>query len=126
MDTRRQSTDNTPRKVLDAHPEAVNCLAFHPKHDVLVATGSNDKTVAMWDLRYLKQKVQSFEGHKDIVNKLEWHPTWPHMLASSSNDRRIIIWDITRVGMEQTEEEAEDGPPELFVPPFPFSAETIR
>lgn len=36
------------------------------------------------------------------------------MLASSSADRRVAIWDLSRIGQEQSEEDAEDGPPELL------------
>ncbi|KAI7586925.1 hypothetical protein KC346_g17349, partial [Hortaea werneckii] len=33
---------------------------------------------------------------------------------SSSDDRRVIFWDLSRAGMEQTPEDAEDGPPEML------------
>jgi WD40 repeat protein len=35
-------------------------------------------------------------------------------LGSASSDRRIHIWDLSRIGEEQTPEDAEDGPPELL------------
>ena len=34
------------------------------------------------------------------------------MLGSA--DRRVAVWDISNIGMEQTPEEADDGPPELM------------
>lgn len=37
------------------------------------------------------------------------------MLASSSYDRKIMFWDLSRAGEEQTPEDAQDGPPELYV-----------
>jgi hypothetical protein len=40
----------------------------------------------------------------------------PTLLFSS--DRRLHIWDLSRVGEEQSAEDAEDGPPELLVPLF--------
>ena len=36
------------------------------------------------------------------------------MLGSCAADRRAIVWDISKIGMPQTEEEKEDGPPELL------------
>ena len=36
------------------------------------------------------------------------------MFASSSSDRRVILWDCSRIGQEQSEEDADDGPPELL------------
>jgi histone-binding protein RBBP4 len=35
-------------------------------------------------------------------------------LASCAADRRVALWDLSRIGMEQTPEDAEDGPPELL------------
>ncbi|KAF2455652.1 WD40-repeat-containing domain protein [Lineolata rhizophorae] len=97
-----------------AHNDALNCLAWHPKWDTLVATGSADKTVALWDLRMLKHKLHSFEAHTDSVVSVEWHPQDSTILASSSYDRRIIMWDTSKCGEEQTEEDMEEGPPEMI------------
>lgn len=45
---------------------------------------------------------------------MEWAPFNESILASCSADRRVAIWDLSRIGMEQTVEDAEDGPPELL------------
>ena len=45
----------------------VNCLSFNPYSEFILATGSADKTVALWDLRNLKLKLHSFESHKDEI-----------------------------------------------------------
>ena len=45
---------------------------------------------------------------------VEWAPFNESILASCSSDRRVGIWDLSRIGMEQTPEDAEDGPPELL------------
>ena len=99
------------RKV--AHTDAVNCLAFHPKYESLLATGSADKSIGIWDLRNFDDKLNSLQNHKDQVMNLQWHPHDPAILASSSYDRRISLWDLSKTGAEQTPDEAEDGPPEL-------------
>lgn len=53
-------------------------------------------------------------GHAESVTSLSWHPFDEAILGSSSYDRRIIFWDLTRIGEEQTPEDAEDGAPELY------------
>lgn len=113
IDTREKSSKTVAFVKNDAHTDAVNCVAWHPKFDHLIATGSADHSIGIWDLRYMEAKMHSLESHRDIVVSLEWHPHSDAILASSSYDRRINIWDVTKVGDEQTPDEAEDGPPEL-------------
>lgn len=77
-------------------------------------TGSADATVALWDLRNLKTKCHSLDVHKDQVLQVCWSPHHETIVASGGADRRINIWDLSRIGMEQDAEDAEDGPPELL------------
>jgi histone-binding protein RBBP4 len=49
------------------------------------------------------------------LGQLGWSPHSETILASAGADRRVHVWDISRIGDEQTDEEAEDGPPELLV-----------
>ena len=35
-------------------------------------------------------------------------------MASSGTDRRLHVWDLSKIGEEQSAEDAEDGPPELL------------
>jgi len=60
------------------------------------------------------RRIQTLEGHTDQVFNLSWAPFNESILASCSADRRVIIWDLSRIGMEQSPEDAEDGPPELL------------
>ena len=63
----RSNVRNKPSHVVDAHTAEVNCLSFNPYSEYILATGSADKTVALWDLRNLKLKLHSFESHKDEI-----------------------------------------------------------
>ncbi|KAA8582330.1 hypothetical protein FQN60_009070 [Etheostoma spectabile] len=65
-DTRSNNTSK-PSHAVDAHTAEVNCLSFNPYSEFILATGSADKTVALWDLRNLKLKLHSFESHKDEI-----------------------------------------------------------
>eukprot|EP00967_Tisochrysis_lutea_P049893 scaffold61257_cov34-Tisochrysis_lutea.AAC.2 len=65
-DTRDSSTSK-PKHSIDAHSKEINCLAFNPFCEYLLATGSADKTVALWDLRSMKSKLHSCEGHSEDV-----------------------------------------------------------
>ena len=45
---------------------------------------------------------------------MSWSPKNETILSSCGADRRLMIWDLSRIGAEQTAEDAEDGPPELL------------
>lgn len=124
---------------MQAHDAEVNAVAFAPHNENILLTGSADKvclrgplkdmpecepdlsfpfvaqkTVALWDLRNLKLKLHTFESHQEEVLQLAWSPTNETVFASASGDRRINLWDVSKIGLEQTPEDAEDGPPELM------------
>lgn len=109
---------NNPTKphyvVPNAHANDINSVAFNPQNEFVLATGSSDKTIGIWDVRRLDQKLHSLEGHTDDVFTIQWAPHDEAVLASCSADRRVIMWDLSRIGDEQSSEDAEDGPPELL------------
>lgn len=111
-DTRKPSDE--PWHKVEAHDGEVNCLAFNPKNEWILATGSADKTVALHDVRNLGQRLHVFEGHNEEVFQVSWSPKNETILSSCGADRRLNIWDLSRIGAEQDAEEAEDGPPELL------------
>ncbi|XP_037300869.1 chromatin assembly factor 1 p55 subunit-like [Manduca sexta] len=113
-DTRCNNTSK-PSHTVDAHTAEVNCLSFNPYSEFILATGSADKTVALWDLRNLKLKLHSFESHKDEIFQVQWSPHNETILASSGTDRRLHVWDLSKIGEEQTARRCRgDGPPELL------------
>lgn len=98
----------------EAHMAEVNCIAFNPLNPNILATGSADKTVALHDWRNLSQRLHVFESHTDEVFQIGWSPKNETILASCGADRRIMVWDLSRIGDEQSPDDAEDGPPELL------------
>lgn len=113
LDVRNPTTTASATKAVDGHLDAINALSFNPASEYILATGSADKQIGIWDLRNLKFKLHSLVGHQDSVTSLAWHPFEESILGSSSYDRRIIFWDLSRVGEEQAPEDSEDGAPEL-------------
>lgn len=96
------------------HENEVNNLSFNPFNEWIVATASSDTTVGLFDLRKLSSPLHAFSSHTAEVFQVEWDPNHETILASSADDRRVMIWDLNRIGDEQLEGEAEDGPPELL------------
>jgi len=112
-DTRLQETVR-PLQNIHAHNAEVNCVAFNPSSEWILATGSADKTLVLWDMRNLRLKLHVLQSHQDQVLQLAWSPHNETILGSASADRRINVWDLSRIGEEQTPEDAQDGPPELL------------
>ena len=110
----RKAPDAACLNSVEAHQAEVNCLAFNPFNEYVLATGSADKTVALFDLRKLDNRLHTFASHTEEVFQIGWSPKHETVLASCGADRRLMCWDLSRIGDEQTPEDAEDGPPELL------------
>lgn len=110
----RSSCFTAPVQTLLAHESEMNCLAFNPFSDWIVATGSIDKTVKLFDLRKLTATLHTLESHKRGVNQIGWSPHHQEILASACDGKRVMVWDLNRINERQTPLEAEGGPPELL------------
>uniref|UniRef100_A0A8C2UPE4 Histone-binding protein RBBP7-like n=1 Tax=Chinchilla lanigera TaxID=34839 RepID=A0A8C2UPE4_CHILA len=110
----RSNTTSKPSHVVDAHTTKANFLPFNPYSEFILATGSADTMVALWDLHNLKLKLYTFKSHKDEIFQVHWSPHRETILASSGTNRHLNVWDLSKI-REQSAEDPEDGPPELFI-----------
>lgn len=78
---------------IKAHRMPILTMDFDPT-GTLVATGSADKTVKVWDI--LKGYcTHSFSNHTDIVKLVKFHPDPERlMLFSTSDDNTICVYDL--------------------------------
>lgn len=91
-----------------------NSVAFAPRWEHLYATGGADGVVALWDARRAAHALHALEHHAGAVYGVAWPAAGgAALLASAATDRRVMLWDITRIGDEQSADDANDGPPEL-------------
>ncbi|MCJ1411583.1 hypothetical protein MMC19_005673 [Ptychographa xylographoides] len=77
----------------DYHVDAVLALAANRNHRTLLASGSADKTIKLWDLS-TAECAKSYSYHTDKVCSLKWHPTETTVLLSGSYDRTVVAADM--------------------------------
>lgn len=74
------------------HENAVNCVAFSPD-GTLLASGSDDSTIILWDVTGRKPIDKPLKGHKGAVECVVFSPDGK-LLASCSMDKSVILWSV--------------------------------
>lgn len=91
----------TPIHTLKGHTNWVLCVAYSPC-GTMIATGSMDGTVRLWEAQLGKPLGNAMSGHLKWVSSLSWEPL--HLvgeidlprLCSGSKDSTIKVWDTTQ------------------------------
>lgn len=109
-DTRSKHACN----IVHAHASDVHCLAFNLHHEFILATGSLDESIALWDIRNFKYKLYSLEAHKDAIFQLQWSPHNENILASSGEDGRLYVFDVSKLVLERSAESPESVSPDVL------------
>ncbi|KAL7763957.1 hypothetical protein ACKLNR_005102 [Fusarium oxysporum f. sp. zingiberi] len=76
---------------LEGHSSYVASVVFSPDSKK-VASGSNDKTIRIWDVKTGKCE-RELKGHSRWVRSVVFSPD-SKKVASGSNDKTIRIWDV--------------------------------
>jgi len=79
-------------KTVDNAHSAINVVA-HSSNGNLIASGSDDQTIKIWDAKTLKLKFAIDDAHSNAVNDLSFTPTGPFLL-SASDDRTVKVIKI--------------------------------
>jgi len=105
----------------------VNVLSWFNQTAHLLASGHDDGSWVVWDLRQWKPQkgqtdakpspVASFNFHKEQITSLEWHPTDDGIILAASGDNTLTLWDLAvELDDEESQETAsvQEYPPQLL------------
>lgn len=102
--------------LITGHKAAVLDLDWNPFNNHLLATGSEDCYVKIWNIptggltENMTEPVQSLQGHRRKVGGVRFHPTAANVLATSSQDYSLKLWDIVNGSVLCT----LDGPTDII------------
>lgn len=82
---------NVPEKVLEGHQEKVYFVKFHPLASDVLASGSYDMTVRVWDLSTGQERLV-LHGHTDQMLSMAWSPCG-RMFATACKDTILRVYD---------------------------------
>jgi ribosome assembly protein RRB1 len=123
-DTR--SKKHAPALSVVASQSDVNVISWCDKIDYLLASGHDDGSWGVWDLRNFKpnsqpEPVVSYDFHKSPITSIAFNPLDESIVAVSSEDNTVTLWDLA---VEADDEEIEqqrkdikelnDIPPQLL------------
>ena len=86
--------------ILRGHTDYVQSVAFSPDGKML-ASGSFDRMVRLWDVSTGQLAVEPLVGHTDWVRSVAFNPDGT-ILASGSQDGTLRLWD-TKTGQPMSE-----------------------
>ncbi|KAM8970916.1 LOW QUALITY PROTEIN: coronin-1B [Sarcophilus harrisii] len=82
------------------HTGPVLDIDWCPHNDEVIASGSEDCTVMVWQIPEnglvapLTEPVVVLEGHSKRVGIVTWHPTARNVLLSAGCDNVVLIWNV--------------------------------
>jgi coronin-7 len=81
---------NEPEGEFNAHPDKIYFIKFHPTAKDVLASGSYDMTIKIWDLATLTEKIV-LKGHTDQMFSFAWSPCGA-FCSTVSKDAKIRIY----------------------------------
>ncbi|KAI3323314.1 WD domain-containing protein [Xylariaceae sp. AK1471] len=104
-----------PQIKLQGHSQEGFGLSWSPHAEGSLASGSEDQTVCLWDLKSLQSgkntlhPARRFTHHSNIVNDVQYHPISRNFIGSVSDDLTLQILDVRQSSDSQSSLAAKNG-----------------
>lgn len=72
-------------------------MNIHPTQSHMLATGNEDGSMHLWDMRQAKQPISALECHSAAINELLFHPSNPDFMFTCSLDGSVLQWDASAI-----------------------------
>ena len=72
----------------------MSCIVRWNKNGNWLLTASRDHLLKIFDIRNLKEELQTFRGHKREALTLAWHPVHEELFASGGSDGAMMFWSV--------------------------------
>ena len=108
---------NVSELKIDAHSCDVNVISWNRKAPNLLASGGDDGSFKVWDLRYVgKPAITHVHWHADAITSIEWQPHDEWTLCVGSADNRLSLWDfsVEKDDSEMVDENLQNIPDQLL------------
>lgn len=116
IDMREKNNYKKSAIKIQAHDCDVNVISWNSKMANLIASGADDGSVKVWDLRYVTEPaITNVKWHQSAITSIQWQPHDEWTLAASSADNRVSIWDFSVENNEQEIQETEVNIPEQII-----------
>lgn len=86
--------------LVGGHKGPVLDIAWCPHNDNVIASGSEDCVVKIWQIpdggisRTLTESVVDLQLHQRRVGLVLWHPTALNVLLTAGSDNLVLIWNV--------------------------------
>ncbi|XP_006007599.1 nucleoporin Nup43 isoform X2 [Latimeria chalumnae] len=77
------------------------CVDRHPNQQHIIATGGQDGTLSIWDVRHGSMPVSLLEAHDSEMWEVHFHPSNPDHLFTCSEDGSLWHWDASANAVEK-------------------------
>jgi len=77
---------------LKGHSASITCLCWDPQNQILYS-GSNDKSVIMWDIGSRKGRAIELQGHRNKLVSIHYSARTRQLLSLGS-DGSLVVWNL--------------------------------